>query len=167
MSVTSFRHHVASAPLAKVDKEWFPRWIQRFAESLQRPQGNLVVSEITVISFLRSLRDNGTPAWQRLQAVRAVEAYQRLTLGATEPSLRPIRLTLGRLADQETAANRGHDHSGFRDERHLVGRIDPREPPILQQTLFGSRFHRAVRTAAITKHAVPHSLRRSGNVPST
>jgi len=147
MSVTSFRHHVASAPLAKVDKEWFPRWIQRFAESLQRPRGNLVVSEITVISFLRSLRDNGTPAWQRLQAVRAVEAYQRLTLGATEPSLRPIRLTLGRLADQETAASRGHDHSGFRDERHLVGRIDPREPPILQQTRRELRLrHKALRT---------------------
>lgn len=147
MSVARFRNEVASAPLAPADKEWFPRWIQRFADSLQSPSGNLIVTEAGVISFLRSLRDNGTPSWQRLQAVRAVEAYQRFTLGTTEPSLQTIRLTLSRLADQETAAARGHDQPGIRDERHLIGRIDPREPPILQQTRRELRLrHKAFRT---------------------
>jgi integron integrase len=147
MSVARFRNEVASAPLAPADKEWFPRWIQRFADSLGNPAGNLAVTEAGVIRFLRSLRDNGTPAWQRLQAVRAVEAYQRLTLGTSEPSLQAIRLTLSRLADQETATARGRDQPGIGDERHLIGRIDPREPPILQQTRRELRLrHKALRT---------------------
>jgi len=147
MSVARFRRDVASAPLAPADKEWFPRWIQRFAESLENPPGNLAVTEPGVIGFLRSLRDNGTPAWQRLQAVRAVETYQQLTLRTTEPNLQAIRLTLSRLADQETAAARGSDQPGIRDERHLVGRIDDREPPILQQARRELRLrHKALRT---------------------
>jgi hypothetical protein len=147
MSVVRFRHQVASALLAPADKEWFPRWIQRFADSLGKPAGNLTVTEAGVIRFLRSLRDNGTPAWQRLQAVRAVEAYQQLTLATSDPSLQTIRLTLSRLADQETAAARGHDQPGISDERHLIGRIDPREPPILQQTRRELRLrHKALRT---------------------
>ena len=121
--------------------------MQRFAESLGSPGGDLTVTEPQVIAFLRSLRDSKTPAWQRLQAVRAVEAYQRITLGTTEPSLRAIRLTLSRLADQETAIPDPRDRPGTRDERHLVGIIDPREPPILQQTRRELRLrHKALRT---------------------
>ena len=75
MSIAKFRHQLASEPFAPADKEWFPRWMQRFAESLGSPGGDLTVTEPQVIAFLRSLRDSKTPAWQRLQAVRAVEAY--------------------------------------------------------------------------------------------
>ena len=147
MSIAKFRHQLASEPFAPADKEWFPRWMQRFAESLGSPGGDLTVTEPQVIAFLRSLRDSKTPAWQRLQAVRAVEAYQRITLGTTEPSLRAIRLTLSRLADQETAIPDPRDRPGTRDERHLVGIIDPREPPILQQTRRELRLrHKALRT---------------------
>ena len=45
------------------------------------------VTEAEVVKFLRSLRDNGTPAWRRLQAARAVEAYRNLVLGTEEASL--------------------------------------------------------------------------------
>jgi hypothetical protein len=76
-----------------------------------------------------------------------VEAYQRLTLGTPEPSLQPIRLTLRRLADRETATARGRDQPGISDERQLIGRIDPHEPPILQQTRRELRLrHKALRT---------------------
>jgi hypothetical protein len=33
------------------------------------------VSEPLVVNYLQSLRDNGTKAWQRLQAARAIEMY--------------------------------------------------------------------------------------------
>jgi hypothetical protein len=56
--------------------------------------------------FLRSLRDSQTPAGQRLQAVRAIEAYRDLVLQTTVPSLQEIRQKLGRLADQEKAPHR-------------------------------------------------------------
>lgn len=147
MSIERFRRQLASEPFAPADKEWFPRWVHRFAEFLGNPPGDLTVTEPQVIAFLRSLRDSKTPAWQRLQAVRAVEAYQRITLGTTEPSLRAIRQTLSRLADQDAAAPDRWDRPGTRDERHLVGIIDPREPPILQQTRRELRLrHKALRT---------------------
>ena len=168
MSVVRFRHQVASAPLAPADREWFPRWIQRFADSSQNPLGNLAVTEPGVISFLRSLRDNGTPAWQRLQAVRAVEAYQRLTLATTEPSLQTIRLKLSRQVDRETAAARGNDPPGIHDERHLIGRIDPRELPILQQTRRELRLrHKAFRTERTYLAWIKRFIRHCGTTDLT
>lgn len=46
-----------------------------------------------------------------------------------------IRLTLSRLADQKTAAHRGHERPEIRDERHLVAKIDPHELPVSRATL--------------------------------
>jgi hypothetical protein len=40
---------------------------------------------------------------------------------------------LSQLADQEKASGQGEGPPGSRDERHLIGRIDPREPGIIQQ----------------------------------
>ena len=75
------------AKLGKNDKKWFPKWIRRYASTVDVVDGNLSLTQAEVIRFLRSLRDSGTPAWQRLQAVRAVEAYRKLVLGTEEPSL--------------------------------------------------------------------------------
>lgn len=146
MSVELFCTRVRSATLSAADREWFPRWIRRYAESVGSHRGNLPVTEADVVRFLRCLRDNGTPAWQRLQATRAVEAYRQEVLGTSEPSLQSIRLTLSRLADQERAANAGGVPDA-RDERQLVGIIDPGEPPIVQQTRRELRVrHKALRT---------------------
>ena len=86
-----------------------------------------------MIRFLQSLLKSNTPAWQRLQAVRAIEAYRSLELRTEVPSLAPIRQKLSQLAAQEKAAGRVRAVPGVEDERHLVGRIDPNEPPIVQQ----------------------------------
>ncbi len=103
MTVRKFCGLLHDAKLGKNDKKWFPKWIRRYASAINVAEGNLSVTEDGVIRFSRSLRDNGTPAWQRLQAVRAVEAYRNLVIGSDEPSLVEIRRTLGRLADQERA----------------------------------------------------------------
>ncbi len=84
-------------------------------------------------SFRESFVTDRIPAWQRLQAVRAVELYRNLVLQSQQPSLHHIRQTLGRLADQERACgNLGSGHS-IGGEQELVGRINPNEPEVLQQ----------------------------------
>ena len=76
MSAETFCRKLPSLPFGKSDRKWFPSWIRRYAGSLDRSRKEaLPVSESNVIRFLQTLRDNGVPAWQRLQAVRAVEAY--------------------------------------------------------------------------------------------
>ena len=70
---------------------------------------------------------------QRLQAVRAVEAYRNLVLKTEQPALREMRIKLGRIADRERASVSTLAGLGNGDERELVGRIDPAEPEILQQ----------------------------------
>lgn len=101
-------------------------------EETTHSASNLSVSEAEVIRFLRTRRDNGTLAWQRLQAVRAVELYRNLVLKTQHPSLHEIRQTLGRLADRERATGT-HSCGVNGGRRALVGVIDPVEPAILQQ----------------------------------
>jgi hypothetical protein len=57
-----------------------------------------------VIDFLKGLKAQGTPAWQRQQAVRAIECYVRIMMDAPVPGLGLICQNLGRLAAQEKAA---------------------------------------------------------------
>lgn len=134
MGVKRFCALLHEAKYGKNDRMWFPRWIRRYASSVEVVKGDLPVTEAGVIQFSRSLLNSGTPAWQRLQAVRAVEAYRNLVLKTDEPSLGGVRLTLGRLAERERAFGTGTaDCPGVEDERHLIGRIDPREPQIMQQ----------------------------------
>ena len=133
MSVESFCRVLHEAKLGKNDQEWFPRWIRRYASSVEVVGGKLPVSQEEVIQFLRSLLQSRTPAWQRLQAVRAIEAYRDLVLQTRVPPLDEIRQTLSRLADQERAVGPGSSRPGVADERHLIGRIDPNEPGVVQK----------------------------------
>jgi len=99
------------------------------------------------------MRDSGKSAWVRLQVVRAVEFYQKSVLQSSVPDLSDVRLTLEELAKKERAekrrsdANSGHAGADPVDDKMLIGRIDPREPPLLQEirTLMRIR-HCAVRT---------------------
>ena len=77
MSVENFGRLLHEAKVGKNDKQWFPRWIRRYASSVQVTEGRLPVSQDDVIRFLRSLVKSSTPAWQWLQAVRAIEAYRK------------------------------------------------------------------------------------------
>ena len=78
------------------------------------------------------LKGSKIPAWQRRQAVRALIAYRDLILRTRDPDLSDLVVILNRLAEQEKQS--GADGSpGLRDEAKLIGVIDPREAPILQQ----------------------------------
>lgn len=123
-----------------------PRWIRRYESTVDSVHGRLSVTEAEVIRFLQSPRDNGTPAWQRLQAVRAVEMYRSLVLRTEQPSLEQIRTTLGRIADQERVIGKTNG-AGSTGERQLVGRIDSNEPLVVQQMRREMRVrHKAMRT---------------------
>jgi len=124
MSVKKFGSLLHEAKFRKNDKKWFPKWIRRYASAINVVAGDLSVTEAEVIAFSRSLRDRGLPAWQRLQAVRAIEAYRTLVLQTDVPSLGRIRQTLSRIADRERGDGQGVGSPGIRDERHLIGRID-------------------------------------------
>ena len=148
MSIQMFKRAVAEAELAKRDKKYFVNWLKRYGEVAKVESGFLLVSESVVLGFLRGLLAAGTPAWQRLQAVRAIEMYRNAVLNSQEPSLANFRVTLSRLADQERQT--GFDDGvvpGIADERHLIGKIDPKEPPVLQTFRREMRLrHMALRT---------------------
>ena len=68
MSIADFGRLLHDAKLRKNHKEWFPRWILRYASSAGVEAGLLPVSQGQVIRFLRSLLKSETPAWQRLHS---------------------------------------------------------------------------------------------------
>ncbi len=139
MSVESFGKEVLSARYGRTDKEYFPKWIRRYARfcaesQRMRPDGNLTVTRESTIEFSKSLVHSSTPAWQRLQAVRAIEAYRDLILSADQPSLKDIRQTLNRLASQEDRVRRTSlDGIETLEAPDVVGKIDPRAPVVVQQ----------------------------------
>jgi hypothetical protein len=100
---------------------------------LKISKGDLRVTEADVIDFSKALRDTKTPAWQRLEAVRAIEAYRNLVLKTEEPSLQHVRQTLSSIAAKEKADGPGADRPGIEDERHLIAWIDPAKPEIIQR----------------------------------
>jgi integron integrase len=147
MSVARFCEILPGTKLPRADKAWFPLWIRRYASSCGDSGGNLLIHEQQVVEFLRSLRDHGTPAWQRLQAVRALEAYQSLVRGVDAVDLRRIHLALSRLAEREKKSEAACESPGARDERHLVGVIDASEPLVIQQVRRELRLrHKALPT---------------------
>ncbi len=146
MSVGQFQRRLHGAKYAGNDLKYFPLWVRRYAQSVTAENGRLPVSVDLVKGFSRSLLQSGTPAWQRLQAVRAVEAYRDLVLRTGEPSLGEIRQTLQRLAEQErdeaATGAAGASRPGVADESHLVGLIDPNEPECLQKMRREMRLRR-------------------------
>lgn len=89
--------------------------------------------EQQVIAFLRSKLKSGMPAWKRLKIVEGLLLYRNRVLRSQTPRLEPIRAKLREIACRE----RCDEPEESIDE--LVGRIDPREPEIVQQ------FQRTIR----------------------
>jgi hypothetical protein len=132
MSLDEFRKKMHDAQFGKNDQVWFPKWLARYAAGKVLTKGVLPVTESLVIEFSKSLLKSGVPAWQRLQGVRAVEAYRDLVLGIPEPCLKRMKQVLGRLAASEKDSGAGAGSPGINDEKHLIGLIDPSEPQIIQ-----------------------------------
>ena len=132
MSLAMFRKKMHDAQYGKNDQAWFPKWLARYAAGKALNRGVLPVTEALIVEFSRSLLKSGTPAWQRLQGVRAVEAYRDLVLNVAEPCLKQIKQILGRLAAAERESGAASGSPGIADEKQLIGVIDPSEPQILQ-----------------------------------
>jgi len=129
MSVEQFCFRLGKSQIHPNDKKWMPPWLEEYAKGLGSGQAvALPVTEEGVLAFLRSLRDRGVPAWQRLQAARSVEWYQELVLQRREVDFGGFKRKLGELAEVEKrTGGSGSTGDGIAGEG-LPSLIDPKEP---------------------------------------
>ena len=81
MSVERFEIVLKLAKIEDNDRVWFGRWLRRYAVFLRQLESvALLVSQTSVKQFCRTLLAREVPAWQRLQAVRAIEFYRNRVL---------------------------------------------------------------------------------------
>ncbi len=129
MSVERFLVVLKLARIHEDDGVWFGRWLRRYAVFLRQPESvPLLVSQASVKQFCRTLLAREVPAWQRLQAVRAIEFYRNQVLETAEPDLLEIRQILGRLADGER-----NSVNSTADEAELIGVVHQNEPLWIQK----------------------------------
>ena len=129
MSVERFLVVLKLARIHEDDGVWFGRWLRRYAVFLRQPDSvPLLVSQASVKQFCRTLLAREVPAWQRLQAVRAIEFYRNQVLETAEPDLLEIRQILGRLADGERISV-----NSAADETELIGVVHENEPLWIQK----------------------------------
>ena len=132
MNVVSarFQKLFRQASVSEQDAEWFPMWLERYAQFLEKHgHTNLLVDRDWVIRFLQSLRDSDVPAWQRLQAVRAIACYQRQILKVSEPDLGDIETTLAGIANS-AGVPRPDDFAAR--SAQMPGRINENDPLLIQ-----------------------------------
>ena len=129
MSVERFLVVLKLARIHEDDGVWFGRWLRRYAVFLRQPESvPLLVSQASVKQFCRTLLAREVPAWQRHQAVRAIEFYRNQVLETAEPDLLEIRQILGRLADGER-----NSVNSTADEAELIGVVQENEPRWIQK----------------------------------
>lgn len=134
MSVLKFEEKVLShSGLPENDRTWFPRWIRRYALAQRGGvDDDLSVNRHSVLSFSRTLLASGAPAWQRWQAVRAVQCYRDLVLARSEPDLSDVVLTLAQLGKRER--NIELDAPPTEEElAKLRGKVNRNEPILIQR----------------------------------
>jgi len=107
MSIDRFQVVLKLANIHEDDRVWFGRWLRRYAVFLRQSATALLpVSQNGVKQFCRTLLAREVPAWQRLQAVRAIEFYRNEVLNSAEPDLLEIRQILSRTADGDLRLQR-------------------------------------------------------------
>ncbi len=133
MSVARMNVVIRRSKLAEKDKTWFLRWGESFARFQNaKPHQNLVAEPALVIEFLIEQKNRGKTAWQRLQAVRAIEFYRTDVLKQREPTLDEIRQALSKLAERERRDDNGGATVDPAAAIDLIGRIDPDEHELIQ-----------------------------------
>lgn len=128
MSVESFRKAVEDSGLQKNDRKWLPIWLRKYADfhGASKVDAIPVTSELA-IEFLKSLKAQQAPAWQRLQAVRAVQQYVWMVLKSNCAGLDSIRQKLSDLAASEKYG------SPVKAREETLHGIDEREPEPVQE----------------------------------
>ena len=136
MSILKFVQALSTAKYGKKDKTWFPKLVSRYASTVELNGDEVPVTQEAVISFCRALLRKQVPAWQRLQGVRAIEAYRDLVLKKDSPSLTQIKQRLARQVGIERQL--GVTSVALKD---VVGKIDDSEPEIIQRMRRELRLH--------------------------
>lgn len=109
-------------------------WIDRYANDprvLTDDASRVIVSAELAIRFSKELLSSGTPAWQRLQAVRALATYRHLVHRESVEDFAVIVRTLKQLAASQDLDSRVLDAEGIAG---LAGEIDPAETHWVQET---------------------------------
>lgn len=166
MTLLSFEKAVAVAEgLAESERVWYPKWVRRYAMTF--PKGlsaELPVNRDTAIQFSRTLLEAGAPAWQRWQAVRALECYRNLVLKRAEPDLSSITAKLAQLGRQERNLDLNVPPT-VEELASIRGKVDPAEPPLIQ-TMRGDM--RVLHYSMATEKAYVRWVKRfMGHVGST
>ena len=135
MNIKRFRQVLSTTRLSKNDQNWFPKWVECYDQWLPRglPEDGIEVESVK--QFSRQLLKNGRQAWQRLQAVKAIQAYRDLVLESDQPSLQAVcgKLTELAAAERQTGQFNGGEEISEDERKRLIGRIDQRLPKIIQQ----------------------------------
>lgn len=87
-----------------------------------------------VIALLRSKRDAGVPAWKRMKVIQGLIVFRREVQKRSADDLDKIAEQMKTIVMQERVKNGGYDSI-----EDVVGKIDPREPDVIQA------FRRALR----------------------
>jgi len=117
--------------------DWGQIWFEKLARfhQVQQPL-RWEFTEQDVIKFLRSKLKAGVPAWKRLRIVEGLISYRNRVRQSQTPRLEPIRQKLQEIVLRER----------YRDDAETIeevaGRIDPREPDIIQQLRRTMRLQR-------------------------
>ncbi|WP_162276009.1 integron integrase [Roseimaritima ulvae] len=117
---------------------------------------DLPVNKDLVVKFSRSLLANGAPAWQRWQAVRAVEFYRDFVLRRSEPDLSEMVMILARLGRKER--NIDLEAPPTPDELAKLRGNFNRNEPLFIQTMRGEM--RVLHYAAATEKAYVRWVKR-------
>lgn len=163
MSADKFYRISATLQIAKVNQDWFPKWIFRFASHLKANRDtDLEVTTDLVIVFLKQLRDSEVPAWKRLQATRAIQCYRSEILKRKEPTLDFICAKLHEVAAMEGGSSELQIDSEH--EKMVAENIDSSLSKHLQAMQGALRLrHYAIETLKPTTvfEKVSHSALRS------
>ncbi|TWT79580.1 Tyrosine recombinase XerD [Planctomycetes bacterium CA13] len=137
MSLAEFEY-VCHRYVVGKDQVWFPRWMMSFAQFQLGERGKsakrIQFGHDDVIRFSQSLRDSGTPAWKRLQCVRAIDTYQHFVLKPSSfVDFSEVKRVLGEIAEWEKARADGDGEISVVAGEGSAGLIDENEPEAIQR----------------------------------
>ncbi len=130
------------APRKQAD--WGRFWMARYRKFHGRRPGEVVpVDRDSAIAFLVQIKNEGKPAWQRLQVLRGIKEVGDTVLRVSTDHLDLMIEQLGKLVEKEkVAAIELIDHG-----ERAPGLIDPNEPIVIQRLRAKIRAeHLAIKT---------------------
>ena len=111
----------------KTPVEWARFWFSKLAQFHKvHDPAKWRFSEEDVIAFLRFKLKQSVPAWKRLKIVQGLICYRNTFLKSHEPAMEHIRATLQEWTLREA------EKSDPRSIEEVRGKIDPREPDVIQ-----------------------------------